>query len=291
MQSAKPLFIDTKLEEAFSRYGYVILPNLLDRNDINVLTDTYQSFSSHISQPFHTSHFSNDVIYKRTIQSAIFDVVFPKIKNQLCDYSPVFANFMVKNPTGDNFLQLHADWAYTEEKEYRTASIWIPLVDVNKQNGCLGVIEGSHAFMNKVRGPGIQQNNFNRDKIWVKKYGKLLPVNAGDAIVFDHALLHYSLANETNSARPALNMSVVPRQAALLHYCIPDDTNEIEKYSVDNLDFFLLYENWKRPQLGQPVAYLQKSVVPFIDERMENYGRTNLSILGRFASFLKEKVG
>ncbi len=110
----------------------------------------------------------------------------------------------------------------------------------------MGVIEYSSQFMNAIRGPGIRQNIFYRDKIWVKKYGKPLPVKAGDAILFDHALLHYSLPNSSRQTRTALNPSLTPKGVPVLHYCsIPEGAETIEKHNVYDTNLFLQYEHGK----------------------------------------------
>jgi len=285
------VFNDAALQEEFATNGYVVLPNILSAAELTTIKDAYLPFEKEISQSFHTSHFSADVDYKATVQQAIFDVVYPHVKSFVNDYIPVFANLMIKHANPENFLQMHADWTYVDETQYRSISVWIPFVDTTAANGCFGVIEKSHQFMNAIRGPGIQQNNFKRDRIWVKKYGKLVPVKAGDAIVFDHSLLHYSLANTTTESRPALNLSMAPKNAPLLHYCIPEGADKIEKYTVEDPDFFLRYVNWQRPQIGTPVACLEKSSIEFIDEKMENYGRNYLTLKERWVSFLKEKIG
>ncbi len=284
------VFNDAALQESFVSKGYVVLPNVVSVAELTMLKDAYMPFEKEISQPFHTSHFSADVDYKATVQQAIYATVYPHVKHFFNDYIPVFANLMIKQANSENFLQMHADWTYVDETKFRSVSVWIPFIDTTAANGCFGVIEHSHQFMNAIRGPGIQQNNFKRDRIWVKKYGKLVPVKAGDAIIFDHALLHFSLANRTTLSRPALNLSLVPREVPLVHYCIPEGEQVIEKYIVNDETFFLDYVNWQRPQRGTPIAYIAKEEINFIDERVEQYGKTYLTPLQRLLSYFKERV-
>ncbi|MBL7799999.1 MAG: phytanoyl-CoA dioxygenase family protein [Chitinophagales bacterium] len=281
------IFKNKDWQKQFSRYGYVIIPSILNPSEIKQIRDTYSKFSNEITQSFHTSHFSINVNYKKTIQEKIIEIVYPNLLPLLNNYVPVFANMMVKSADTNNFLQMHADWTYVDETKFRSISAWIPLVDTNKQNGCFGVIDESHVFTNLIRGPRIQQNNFKRDRVWVKKYGKLICLKAGDAIIFDHALLHFSLANFSGVVRPAINMSMVPKDVEVVHYCVPTGANEIEKYIVDDLNFYLEYDNWERPRIGKPVEYLPIETIKYIDYHLENYGKTHLSLGGRFISFLK----
>lgn len=285
----EPVFNDPELQHRFAEKGYVILPRLLREEDMAHLTGLFAKFAEQYAQPFHSSHFSTDKGYKQNVHQAVCDTVYPRAAPFLNGFRPIFGNFMVKKPDPENFLQMHADWAYVDETTHRSVSIWIPLVDTTPANGCLGVMEGSHQIMNTVRGPGIQQNHFVHDREWVKRYGTLLPMQAGDAIVYDHALLHFSPANTSGQIRPALNLSLVPQHVPVVHYCIPEggDASVIEKYAVPDDSFYIHYNNFQRPQTGTLVETLPKSVVVFIDEKIEkHYGRPK-TMWGRLLRLLK----
>lgn len=281
-------FRDNAYQQAFSQKGYVILKGLIAPDELKSLMEAFHQSDNHVRESFHTSHFSSDTDYKSRTHDTIVQTVFPKIAPYLEDYVPVFGNFMIKKAGGGNFLQMHADWTYVDEHNRRSVSVWIPFVDTNESNGCLGVIEYSHQFMNSLRGPGIRQNNFDRDRIWVKKYGKLLPMSAGDAIIYDHGLLHFSPPNQTGETRPALNLSLVPEGAEVIHYCIPEGASAIEKYIVTDKDFFIQYDHWQRPRTSSPVEFIPADTVKFIDIQMENYGKNYLSKKEQLKSYLKE---
>lgn len=280
-------FKDPELERVFIDLGYVILPRLIVQQDLVYLQNTLQKFEGAVKEPFHTSHFSSDIDYKLQTQSAIIDTVFPKISPYLEKYKPIFGNFMIKKGGGHNFLQMHADWTYIDESLGRSVSVWIPFVDTNESNGCLGVIEYSQKFMNSIRGPGIQQNTFERDKLWIRKYGKLLPMRAGDAIVYDHGLLHFSTQNNTEKVRPALNLSLIPENIDCIHYCKPEGADVIEKYNVSDPSFFMHYENWQRPQMSAPTETIPLDIIKLIDNQMEAYGENYQNKLDRVKSYIK----
>ena len=266
----RDIFKDRALQKEFERKGYVEMP-LLDGKEISLLYNIFLQHENEYNQPFHTSHFSNEESYKRDVNDTIIKVVFPKLTGVLNNCVPILGNLMVKQGASDYFMPLHADWTYVNEEEYRSIAVWIPLVDTNEINGCLGVIEGTHKISNKIRGAQIHQTGYIRDKEWVKKHGKLLPTTAGHAIIYDHALMHYSPPNTTPNARPALNLSVVPAEAGIIHYCIPDGTSEIEVYSVDNSDFFLSYNNGQRPRINSLIKTLPAETVKWVDEKMESF--------------------
>jgi hypothetical protein len=263
------VFNDPVLQKQFEEKGYVLIPSLLGEGEIKSLLSLFEQFEKECVGFFYTTHFSKDTAYKKRVHDAITATVFPKATPYLNNFAPLFGNFMIKNPDPQNAMDLHADWTYVEEPAHHSVSIWIPLVDVNKQNGCLGIIEGSHKILNAVRGPLIHQTSRQHDNIWAKKYGKLLLMKKGDAILYNHALLHYSPPNKTERVRPATNLSVAPAKAEWIHYCLPEGANAIEKYKVTDTNFFIQYSNFQRPETGTLLETLPADSVKFIDGKME----------------------
>lgn len=271
-----PVFYNTSLQKHFHKKGYVLLPSLLNASEISSLHTIFSKFQNQYIGSFHTTHFSNDILYKQQVHDAISTLVFPKAAPYLNHFTPLFGNFMVKNPDPSTSMDLHADWTYVDETKSCSAAIWIPLVDVAAENGCLGVIEGSHKVTNIIRGPLIRQSSRQNDKVWAKRYGKLISMKAGDAIIYDHRLLHYSPPNKTLEPRPALNLSVVPEAVSWLHYCMPEGTNEIEIYSVSDSSFFIHYNNYQSPQNGMPIKRIPKETVKYIDSKMEKFWKNQI---------------
>jgi hypothetical protein len=271
-----PVFDNPLLQKQFEQKGYILVSSLLSGADISRLTELFTRFQSECTGPFHTSHFSTDVIYKKQTHDTIVDVVFPKVSSYLHDFSPLFGNFMVKNPDPTVTLDLHADWTYVDEFKYNSVAVWVPLIDVDAQNGCLGVIDGSHKVTNKIRGPLIRQSSRDHENEWEKRYGKLLPMKAGDAIIYNHALLHYSHANKTDKVRPALNLSLAPADALWIHYCQPEGATDIEMYSVANTDFYLYYDHFQRPQTSTMIKSMPPETVKYIDQKMRGFWKDRL---------------
>jgi len=266
----RSIFKDPDLQKEFERKGFVEVP-ALDGNDIAELLEIFRRHEKEYAQPFHTSHFSTEINYKQEINDAIFRIVFDRLAPFLDNCRPIFGNLMIKRGMNDCAMPLHADWTYVNEEEFRSIAAWIPLIDTNQENGCLGVIEGSHRISEKVRGPNIQQNGYIRDNEWIKKYGKLIPTKAGNAILFDHALMHYSPPNISEEIRPALNLSIVPAEADIFHYCIPEKSQEIEVYKVDGTEFYMKYSHYQRPETKSLIRRQPASTVKWVDKKMEKF--------------------
>src|SRR5580700_7488346 len=136
------VFRDSILQKQFEQNGYILLSSLLTPGEIETLNSLFTKFQNECNGAFHTSHFSTDVVYKKQVHDTIAELVFPKAAPHLNNFLPLFGNFMIKNSDPENFMPLHADWTYVDEQQFCSVAIWIPLVDVDAENGCLGIIEG-----------------------------------------------------------------------------------------------------------------------------------------------------
>ncbi|MDB5282353.1 MAG: hypothetical protein JWO06_1428 [Bacteroidota bacterium] len=273
------VFINESQDKQFKKEGYVVLP-LIWQNEVDVLLKEFAEQIQQFEQPFHTSHFSEDVNYKQKVHDTICKVVAPFTKAVLNNFVPVFGNFMIKRGGGNNYMPLHPDWTYVDESKFASVSVWIPLVDTSLDNGCLGVIPGSHLLVNAIRGPRIPQLSYQYDEPLRLAKGKTIPVKAGTAIIYHHGLIHFSPENKTAQFRPAINLSMVPKDAEVVHYCMPEGSDMIEKYQVNDNSFFIHYNNFKRPQKGNLLNTLAVDSVPLIDERINKW-INELSWFGR----------
>tara|TARA_B110000008_G_C16870305_1_gene524509 strand:- start:541 stop:1119 length:579 start_codon:yes stop_codon:yes gene_type:complete len=84
------------------------------------------------------------------------------------------------------------------DSEFESYGIYIPLIDINKQNGCMQV---------------ISESIFIKPKAWRKKSKDILDVtlSRGDICIFDGRLLHRGLANKSPEDRPVLICSVTSK--------------------------------------------------------------------------------
>jgi phytanoyl-CoA hydroxylase len=106
----------------------------------------------------------------------------------------------------------HQDAYYYGGKEsanplFPIVSIWIPLVDVNEDNGCLQFVPGSHKWgmkpewNEKIPNLNDGMNNVKRSPHVLDEQGVSLPMKKGDMVVFDKLTFHRSLPNVTNDIR------------------------------------------------------------------------------------------
>jgi ectoine hydroxylase-related dioxygenase (phytanoyl-CoA dioxygenase family) len=121
-------------------------------------------------------------------------------------YKPI----RIDHPNEEKYLFLwHQDYPYNQDS---TDGIvyWIPLQDVDDENGCLEIAPGSHKegiYPVRVVDPENQQKTGARtmtlaDPSVVNRYpGITIPMRAGDVLVFSNLLLHRSQLNTSARAR------------------------------------------------------------------------------------------
>jgi len=268
---SRRVFIDEKKEKRFRRDGFILLPGLLDVQDIHDINKVCREHEQEFSSSFHTTHFSRNTTYKTAAHEIISKVAGRKIIPHLLDYQPLFGNFMVKNPDPKTALDIHSDWTYVDESRYTSVALWSPLIDTTEVNGCLGVVKGSHQVTNTIRGPLIRESSRDFNQFWADRYGTLLPMKAGDVIIYHHGLLHFSPPNQTGQTRPAINLTLAPKEAEIIHYCMPPESATIEKYHVPDSTFFIRYNHFERPETNSLLEHIPSSAVVYIDEQMKNY--------------------
>lgn len=267
------VFKDPKIEMLFQKNGFVVMP-LLTQKEADELLRYYDSNPITNIEGFHATHFSKNRAYKKEVNQQIISAFKMGLSQLLNDYNLVFANFMVKEVGVNSAMPLHSDWTYVDENKHQSLGIWSPLVDTNLENGMLGVVPFSHRLKKNNRGPKIPSPFLNHNEYIINTYGVLLKVKAGNVVIYDHRLLHFSPANLSNSKRVSINIAAAPKGIEIVHYAFFEEKKQIYKYEVSSNDFFIRYNHFQEPDDGKVLDTLDLNLVPFektyIDEVLKS---------------------
>jgi len=243
-----PLFLDPELQAEFDREGFVILP-LLGTAEVERLLEFYHSQDRGDARtpPFHYSMDHPNSEYVRRVMHELIEVVGGALRPAMYDCQVVTASFVVKEAHPQGIVPPHQDWTFVDETRFRSATVWVPLVDVDFDNGALGAIHGSHLFFpGQLRSsPSPQCKSLLSDHLWsIFPYLDVHPLRAGQAFIFDNATIHGSPPNVTSKPRIAAGIGVTRAEAGLQHTYLLPGTNppQIETYSVER-EFFTRYGN------------------------------------------------
>jgi ectoine hydroxylase-related dioxygenase (phytanoyl-CoA dioxygenase family) len=147
------------------------------------------------------------------------------------------SNFAVKFPGEKSDFDLHQGINFIDETKGNVSiTMWIPLQDVNLDNGNMQVVRGSHKFFKQDVRSQHYQTPYENIKPYIKdKYVENLPMKAGEAWIFNHRLLHCSPVNKTNKVRIAtLNIMVPEESPVILYY---KDSENVSGKKVEILEF------------------------------------------------------
>jgi ectoine hydroxylase-related dioxygenase (phytanoyl-CoA dioxygenase family) len=241
------LFKDQAVQETFERNGYAVI-DLIEQEQVDDLLDFYRGLD-HGPMPQYGFQVSLDNAasdFVRRISDKLRQIVEPFVAQQFQDHQIFTASFVVKenNPLG--VVPPHQDWTFVDEERYWSASIWCPLVDVDLDNGGLGVIRGSHRFYDHVRpSPSPQyEPPFKNQLFSIFPYLQVIEMKAGQALVFDNRTFHASLPNTAGTSRIAFGLGITHHDAQIQHvYLLPKQERAlIERYDIDT-KFFFAYNN------------------------------------------------
>lgn len=164
--------------------------------------------------------------------------------------------YQIKGLGPQSELYVHQDWSFTDERQFRTYTFWLPLMDCFPENGTVHAIKGSHLKLNHIRGAGINAA-FDNVQQAIRKYMEPQTVMAGEVLVFDSALAHYSPPNNTNSIRVCVMTNLSHSDADFMLYFGEDKgaNVKVDAYKVPP-SFFMMYEDFKS-QFLQPPSFAQ----------------------------------
>jgi len=245
----RAVFRDAELDEAFRRDGYVTVP-LLEPDEVDALRARLESMNAEQRDGFTADTELEDPTYKAAAYATILAAHGDRLERLLVDYEPFLANYITKQPGEGSELSLHQDWNFVDEAKYQCAFVWVPMVDVSRalDNGPVYMIPGCH-LLDTLRGGG------RLVPMWPGLGAKLedagLPstdVRAGEAIVWDPALPHYSGPNRSDAGRPVTLIALAPREAEL-SYCYAGEEGPVLHAPVEQSTFI----HHSMPTLAQGV--------------------------------------
>ena len=203
----------------------------------------------------------------------------------LDNYRPIIANYIrKKNETGE--VPLHQNWSFADERKCSTVSIWCPLVDSTIKNGTLQVVPGSHKRFGEIRGPMIPWELDNIKKEIIENHLVPLETKAGDCVILDDSIVHYSAINKTEELRLAIQLICIPAEFPSIHYHMDSSVNpdKVDVLEVD-VDFYMQFNPWKKPKGEKTLKsipykhrfideqeFIQRIKAPGFDEQKEKSG-------------------
>ena len=276
-------FIDSNLESEITQNGYVVIPNFLNREEVNYLYEVYTNYHNEREIGCWNSLYDLPLGYGMEISEKITALAQQKLGNYFKNWKFPVANFIVKNPGQGHESLVHRDDSMHDESQIQYRQCWVPLVDLTPENGALYVVPGSHRLFTDER-PMFARWPFEHLRPRLEKEFVPIYAKAGDMIVYLEKTLHGSPKNFTNEPRPVFQGGVMHQDATPLFTKYIKETNEVESYDVD-LNFFLNKEylkpvvDAKYPLVKRVKFEVQEISEADIDLFYENFKKESLLIV------------
>jgi len=270
------VFTDAATENEFAAHGYVVRP-FLQPDEIGSLWRLYDEFPPELPTDFYATVFSQNTGYRRHISDGIATAIRPRLEVLFPYHELCFAVFVSKRPrTTHGSLPLHRDYWFVDAAKHTAVHLWVPLIDVDANNGCLQVVSGSHTLVKSPYAVNEYPPVFGHVKDALnKRFAKAVPMAAGSVLAYESRLFHGSGENLTDTVRPACVVILLPKGVCPCVYV----WNKLKPTTFDVLevttDFLLQMERGAAIEKPYPdgVSYLTTVEYPVDPLRPQDLAR------------------
>ena len=180
------------------------------------------------------SYTDDNTAYRQFAAEHLKNMLRPYVEKLLDDYRVISCGLFIKVP-GAGWLDLHYHPTVVDNPKHWVIDIWCPLVDTDLTNGTLCVVPESHKIFPQTIGHPSVGDLFCKDYVNIvrENYSLALPSRAGDAVIFENSLLHWSPINKSETPRYALHCSCIPIEATAVHtHFDPSKAHKFDLYKA-----------------------------------------------------------
>ena len=284
------IFKNAEYTHQFQRDGYIILP-FLNQAQITELSLLYKKLYPNGVKGFFSTTFANNPAHRKEVNYSIRDICLNRINELFENYKIYFSSFIVKAAEPNSELIMHQDMTLVNEDIYTGMNIWCPLIDLDNKNGAIEILPKSHRIYKTYRGSSLP-DIYDGLQEEVKKYMHPLYLKAGEAVIFDQSIIHYSPPNLSTEERPVINTFIAHRESTI-QICYRDKENNPDKVEIfqqeDN--FLEEYENFgsnifAKPSIGKSLGFIDYDCPYLTKKKLDTlYGKK--SVFQKWFPFLK----
>lgn len=251
------LFQNKQLENELFDKGYIKIP-FFSEEEMGELKSFY--YGVHPDKKIdlqgtlngiHMTTWSGNSGYKRMVASFIRNVFDKGISRVFQNHRHLNHVFIAKEGGAKTEFNIHQDWSVVDESEHYSVNIWVPLHDVNKDNGALWILPGSHRLDQPIRGAGYLFPDYISEMDKLRDRVKCIDVKEGEALIFFHSTIHGSPPNNSAERRAVACCTVINEKAPIRTYFQRDENSPLMVYEPAD-DFMFNYQDIMNEAVTNP---------------------------------------
>lgn len=248
-----------------ARVGYVRCGPFLTDDEVaearSAFTDAMERTGRSVGDRWFPTILLPESHVRDEISSRLDSVIAPKLPRI---FDPNVIELMqlhlsVKPASDSSELGPHQDFSVVDERRFTSLYIWIPLEDMDRRNGTLHVVPGSHRFAASVRSQHVP-SVFDDVMEEVHRSAVRLDCVAGELIVMVSGVIHFSPPNGGEHTRLAAHGILKPVVAPMVFYFADDSTPEgkVEAYEMDMRSYVEQVHLGRPDEVGVPVDLVDR---------------------------------
>ena len=238
-------FKDEALDKQFEKDGYIVIPNWANADQVSNMKMIINSCQKtlQLDKNILNTLLLEDKEMRSGISDRLMEQLKPSIEEYFFDYLPYFGYALIK-PFSPNMVNIHRDASVLNEEKFEYITTWLPLEDVNKDNGCIFIFPESQKLFTYEVPIGVDWPYPQLTNI-LNNYVVDLPMKAGDLLLFSSRTLHGSYSNQSKESRVVVASVLIHPDSEMLFYYYDRNTNRVKVYEVDPWFYF-------RNEFGDP---------------------------------------
>ncbi|MEH2003237.1 MAG: tetratricopeptide repeat protein [Nostoc sp.] len=273
-------FFQKRIHKELEEKGYAVV-DFLSKERVQSLLSVYQKCplpeDSITEAPYlYRSEISSDILYRQLVNHEIKNTFISKIETLFTDYKIVYCNFISKIPNSPS-VSIHQDPSIVDEISHKSFIIWCPLIDVDEQTGCLQVVSKTHLITSNPRPRFVYAGSSCSKHIvslMQQDYLTTVPMQAGQALVFDARLFHGSSPNLSTNERVVATCHIAPKNS-FIHFCYRESqtAEKLEIFEVDD-KFYEQYIRGQKPEGFKSLGVLDYKTNPLTPKQLVEFMNT-----------------
>ena len=231
----RAIFTEKQQEGLIAHDGYVVI-DFLSSNELETVKKTIPElgYAENNDAKLWFSTTQETVDRKNEIYEKFYPVLQRATDRFLQDHKLIRIVVINKFPGGEA-VKPHQHPNRVDESKYRSLTAWLPLTDTTVEIGTLHVVKSSHTiFVQHLRPYNDFTMFHNITPRVLGKYSIPLLLKAGQIVIFDDRLIHWSPPNKTSSNRMVIQFDLLPREIETdLTIYYRDNKDELSEYKIN----------------------------------------------------------